>query len=280
MDQLLMQAQGLRAMALPSSVATVLVERFMPQEVDFLAQTKDLLYYSNLGSSVGTTIISAISQFVNGATYFNFASYVGQESAISLDPNAGAKQPHFSDSAESATKKLNSERAQAAAYLINTQNAIQVIKDQTARVNADTVLSNEQRMRILDKLQKYSDNLNSIESSLVLLLNFLSPLKIGTIQGLPGTFTVTGGQAQWQERLNIVEDQLVSGSVGDAIQGGLFPLQALVQSDQQAFADMGQSYQLELQMRLTSMQQEWTVVATSLQLLNQIYLNLSRSLMK
>lgn len=271
LEQLQIQAQGLRSMPLPSAAAMVLVERFMPKEVEFLSQTKDLLYYSNLGSSVGNALIEAISYYVNGATYFNFASYVGQESAI---------DPAFSGSVESARQKLNLERSQAAAYLENTKKAIQVIAEQTQRVQADTIITNEQRTRILDKLQKYLDNLRAVGASLVLLLNCLSRLiVVDNNQASPGTFKVTGGDAQWQEQLETLEDTLISGAVGSAVHGGMFPLQAMIQADQQAFADMGQNYQLELQMHLTSMQQEWTVVATSLQLLNQIYLNLSRSLM-
>lgn len=271
LDQLQVQAQGLRSMPLPSATAMVLVERFMPKEVDFLSQTKDLLYYSNLGSSVGNALIEAISYYVNGATYFNFASYVGQESAI---------DPAFSGSAESAQKKLNAEKSQAAAYLENTKKALQVIADQEQRVRSDPVITNEQRTRILDKLQKYRDNLRAIGASLVVLMNLLSKLSvIDNNTTSPGTFTVSGGDPQWQEQLEILEETLISGMIGSAVHGGMFPLQAMVQADQQAFADMGQNYQLELQMHLTSMQQEWTVVATSLQLLNQIYLNLSRSLM-
>lgn len=261
-------------MALPSAVASVLIDRYMPKEVGFLNGIYDQLYYSNLGSSVGNAMIDAISEYVNAATYFNFASYVGQQPAV------GEKgKDVFPGTADSARNKLETERQKAAAYLKSTQDAETVLEEQLKRVTEDPKISNEQRTRIIDSLNNYRDNLNAISGSLVLLQNYLAPLSVSD-GDVAGTFKVTGGEEQWQARLEILEDALVSGvNSGNAISGGMFPLQATIQSDQQSYADMGQNYQLELQMHLTSMQQEWTVVATSLQVLNQMYLSLARSLM-
>ncbi|AZU10186.1 effector from type III secretion system family protein [Chlamydia psittaci] len=272
-DQLYAQSNELQAMALPSAVASVLIDRYMPKEVGFLNGIYDQLYYSNLGSSVGNAMIDAISEYVNAATYFNFASYVGQQPAV------GEKgKDVFPGTADSARNKLETERQKAAAYLKSTQDAETVLEGQLKRVTEDPKISNEQRTRIIDSLNNYRDNLNTISGSLVLLQNYLAPLSVSD-GDVAGTFKVTGGEEQWQARLEILEDALVSGLSGNAISGGMFPLQATIQSDQQSYADMGQNYQLELQMHLTSMQQEWTVVATSLQVLNQMYLSLARSLM-
>ncbi|AFS20126.1 MULTISPECIES: CT620/CT621 family type III secretion system effector [Chlamydia] len=272
-DQLYAQSNELQAMALPSAVASVLIDRYMPKEVGFLNGIYDQLYYSNLGSSVGNAMIDAISEYVNAATYFNFASYVGQQPAV------GEKgKDVFPGTADSARNKLETERKKAAAYLKSTQDAEIVLDEQVKRVTEDSKISNEQRTRIIDSLNNYRDNLNAISGSLVLLQNYLAPLSVSE-GSVAGTFRVTGGEEQWQARLEILEDALVSGLSGNAISGGMFPLQATIQSDQQSYADMGQNYQLELQMHLTSMQQEWTVVATSLQVLNQMYLSLARSLM-
>lgn len=276
-QQLVAQASEVRAMPLPSAVASVLIDRYMPKEVDFLNSIYGELYYSNLGSSVGNAMIEAIAQYVNGATYFNFASYVGQQPAVGAGSGSGGDNT-FPGSQESAQAKLDRERNQAALYLAATQKALTTLKEQKERVLEDNTITNEQRTTILDSLALYQDNLNTISGSLVLLQVYLSPLSVSA-GDVAGTFKVTGGQEQWQSRLEILEDALVSGLVGNSINGGMFPLQATIQADQQGFADLGQNFQLELQMHLTSMQQEWTVVATSLQILNQMYLSLARSLM-
>ncbi|SPN73844.1 Protein of unknown function, DUF582 [Chlamydia serpentis] len=270
--QLLAQASELRALPLPSAVASVLIDRYMPKEVDYLNEIYTKLYYSNLGSSVGNNVLNSTSQYVNGATYFNFASYVGQQPAV----GAGGSDA-FPGSQQSAQAKLDLERKQAALYLQETRQALTVLAEERDRVLKDDKLTNEQRSTILDNLRDYEDNINAISGSLVLLQNYLLPLSISA-GSVAGTFIVNGGQTQWQSRLQILEEALVSGLVGNTISGGMFPLQSTIQSDQQSFADMGQNFQLDLQMHLTSMQQEWTVVATSLQLLNQMYLSLARSL--
>ncbi|WP_080121599.1 CT620/CT621 family type III secretion system effector [Chlamydia suis] len=280
--QLLAQSYEIRSLPLPSAVAAVLIDRYMPKEIDYLTQMKADLYYSNLGSSVGNAMIDAISQFVNGATYFNFASFAGQQ------PMTAMATDTFPGSMETAQAKLALEKQQSKLYLEYANKALEEVKTQLARVQNDTVITNEQRLRITDALQGYADNLNAISGSLVLLQIYLNPLSVGVRDGNQnagdngkdpeGTFHVFGGQDQWQARLETLEDALVSGLPSNIISGGLFPVQASVQADQQAFADMGQSYQLEMQMHMTAMQQEWTVVATSLQILNQIYLGLTRKL--
>lgn len=279
--QLLAQSYEIRSLPLPSAVAAVLIDRYMPKEIDYLTQMKADLYYSNLGSSVGNAMIDAISQFVNGATYFNFASFAGQQ------PMTAMAQDTFPGSMETAKAKLALEKQQSKLYLEYANKALEEVKTQLDRVQKDTVITNEQRLRITDALQGYADNLNAISGSLVLLQIYLNPLSVGVRDGTQpgdngkdpaGTFHVFGGQDQWQARLETLEDALVSGLPSNIISGGLFPVQASVQADQQAFADMGQSYQLEMQMHMTAMQQEWTVVATSLQILNQIYLGLTRKL--
>lgn len=280
--QLLAQSYEIRSLPLPSAVAAVLIDRYMPKEIDYLTQMKADLYYSNLGSSVGNAMIDAISQFVNGATYFNFASFAGQQ------PMTAMATDTFPGSMETAQAKLALEKQQSKLYLEYANKALEEVKTQLARVQKDTVITNEQRLRITDALQGYADNLNAISGSLVLLQIYLNPLRVGVRDGNQGggdtgkdpegTFHVFGGQDQWQARLETLEDALVSGLPSNIISGGLFPVQASVQADQQAFADMGQSYQLEMQMHMTAMQQEWTVVATSLQILNQIYLGLTRKL--
>lgn len=280
--QLLAQSYEIRSLPLPSAVSAVLIDRYMPKEIDYLTQMKADLYYSNLGSSVGNAMIDAISQFVNGATYFNFASFAGQQ------PMTAMATDTFPGSMETAQAKLALEKQQSKLYLEYANKALEEVKTQLARVQNDTVITNEQRLRITDALQGYADNLNAISGSLVLLQIYLNPLRVGVRDGTQGggdtgkdpegTFHVFGGQDQWQARLETLEDALVSGLPSNIISGGLFPVQASVQADQQAFADMGQSYQLEMQMHMTAMQQEWTVVATSLQILNQIYLGLTRKL--
>ena len=272
------QTKGVEASPLPSAVASVLIDHYMPKEVGFLEAVSAKLYYGNKGSSIGNTILEAISAYVNSATHFGFANYIGQP------PAAGKTGPNiFAGSVDGAKEKLEEEKKQVEEFLKITDEAKTVVAKQKDLVTADARLSEEQKTKLKDELSRYTDILNAISTALSSLKTHLAPLTVAAVNGVAGVFEVKNGKAgpnntNWRLFLQTLEDTVVSGEVGDAVNIGMFQLQALVHSNQQAYADMGQNFQLELQMHLTSMQQEWMVVATSLQLLNQIYLGLARNL--
>lgn len=269
-NQVVLQKLGLQVYSLPGAFVSILVDHYMPKEVSYLDSLYRLLHFSNLGSEIGNAMIEATSTYIHGASYFNFGSFVGQQ------PVVGARQAdEYPGSVESAKERLKLEKEQIQAYLKSTREAEKVITQQMDKVLKDTVISSQQRDELIGKLTSYSENVQVIANSLMLLQNFLQPLVVDN-GSLPGMFKITGGKKDWRSQLELLENNLVSGLAGQ-MTGGLFTFQAFLQSEQQSYADMGQNHQLELQMHLTSMQQEWTLVATSLQLLNQMYLSLARS---
>ncbi|WP_213358185.1 CT620/CT621 family type III secretion system effector [Chlamydiifrater phoenicopteri] len=266
----------LQALALPSAVATVLIDHYMPREVDFLNDAYSQLYFSNFASTVGNAILEVIASFVNSATYFNFASYIGQKPAVGTEG-----KDIYPGNFETAERKLREERLQATLFLQKTEAGLEEIEKQLAIVDADEKISLTQRTQLRDMLTSYAISLRGIANNLVTVSNFLSQITVSKAgeKELPGTFQVKGPDSQWQNNLENMEEAVVSGFSGQILPNGMFSLHALVQSDQQSFADMGQNHQLNLQMHLTGMQQEWTVISTSLQILNQVYLGLVRSLL-
>lgn len=274
------QTKSVEASPLPSAVASVLIDHYMPKEVRFLKAISDRLYYGNMGSTIGNTVLETISPYVNSATYFGFANYIGQP------PATGKTGPNiFAGSVDSAKEKLEEEKQQVDSFLEITANAKTVVNNQKTLVAADARLSAEQKKKISDELTQYTSILDAISNALSSLKTNLAPLSIEAVSGVDGVFEVRNGLngadgTNWRLVLQTLEDTVVSGEVGSPVNIGMFQMQALVHSNQQAYADMGQNFQLELQMHLTTMQQEWMVVATSLQLLNQIYLGLARSLIR
>ena len=57
--------------------------------------------------------------------------------------------------------------------------------------------------------------------------------------------------------------------------GGLGPMHTLVQTDQHDYLTQSQTQQLNLQNQMTNIQQEWTLVSTSMQVLNGILSHLA-----
>lgn len=265
----------MKELPLPSAVAFILLDRYMPQEVEYLETLTNTLYYNNIGSKIGNAVLDGIITFVNAASYFNFASYTGKQPVIGV--------PGFPGDLARAKQKLIAEKEKAISYIAECDAAQKIILDQMKLIDDDTVLDSFQKKTLYANLYKYQDALTSISAGLTSLALLLGQLSIQpavdsqniTVEGM---FRVSG-PSNWQPQLEDLETVVVSGIVGSPIVSGTFSSQAVIQSDQQGFADEGQNNQLDLQMHLTSMQQEWTVVATSLQILNQIYLGIARNIL-
>ncbi|MBI3900790.1 MAG: hypothetical protein HY324_01405, partial [Chlamydiia bacterium] len=86
----------------------------------------------------------------------------------------------------------------------------------------------------------------------------------------PPSFTVTPTSALSQ--LAQDENYVINGQPGQLYPGGMVNCQAEAQSFQQNCSDQSQTQQMSLQMVMTEVQQEWTVVSTAIQILNQCYM--------
>lgn len=277
LDTLLLQAYGfqMQEFPLPAAVAFVLLDHYMPKEVTYLETLTSTLYYNNLGSKIGTSVLEGIINFVNAASYFNFASYAGKQPVIGV---AG-----FPGDIDKAKQKVINEKEKAIAFLVECQTTQNIISQQITAVQDDKVLTNDQKNNLIRELNNHRDSLNEVAGCLASVWVLLSQLTIVATTdsqnaAIEGMYNVKG-PTNWQPLLENLETAIVTGIVGSPLVSGLFSTQAVVQSNQQSFADDGQNNQLDLQMHLTTMQQEWTVVATSLQILNQIYLSLARSIL-
>lgn len=265
------RGQSLLFLPLPSAIASVLLDHYMPEEVDYLQTLSDNLYYSNMGSKMGGAVLETISNYINSGSFFNFASMVG-------NPITTNGKTSFSGNATSAENRLKLEIQQTKSYITTTKQALEVIEQQITAIQSDTKLSPSEKNQLISVLNKNKNSFNNILSNLVAAQSLLNQLQVvpdGSGENT-GSFQITG-PSNWQSDLQNLETSLVTGSNGN---GGMFSTITNLQATQQSFADDGQNKQLELQLHLTTMQQEWTVIATSLQILNQIYLGLARNIIQ
>lgn len=265
------RGQSLLFLPLPSAIASVLLDHYMPDEVSYLKTLSDSLYYSNAGSKMGGAVLEVISSYVNSGSFFNFASMVGH-------PITSNGKTSFSGDATSMENRLKSELQQTKNYISTTKQALDSIAQQITNVQSDNKLLSNEKNQLISVLNKNNNSFNNILNNLIATQSLLSQLQVvpsGSGENT-GSFQVNGPD-NWQSDLQNLETSLVSGNNGN---GGMFSTITNLQATQQSFADDGQNKQLELQLHLTTMQQEWTVVATSLQILNQIYLGLARNIIQ
>lgn len=270
----LIQSRGqvLFLLPLPSAIASVLLDHYMPEEVDYLQTLSDGLYYSNVGSKMGSAILENISNYTNAGSYFNFASIIGPSSILG---SGDFLYTVYSIDFSLASNRLESEKKQTTNYITTTRKALDSIDQQIALIQADPKISSTNKTQLISVLNKNKNNLTNILNNLIATQNLLNQIVLSQWQ--TAGKTVIDGPNNWQSELQGLETSLVSGNNGE---GGMFSSIASLQASQQSYADDGQNQQLELQLHLTTMQQEWTVIATSLQILNQIYLGLARNILQ
>ncbi|CRH70850.1 Protein of uncharacterised function%2C DUF582 [Chlamydia trachomatis] len=83
------------------------------------------------------------------------------------------------------------------------------------------------------------------------------------------------GPTDWISTLASLEGYAVNGFDNASLSGGLGPMHTLVQTDQHDYLTQSQTQQLNLQNQMTNIQQEWTLVSTSMQVLNGILSHLA-----
>ncbi len=80
--------------------------------------------------------------------------------------------------------------------------------------------------------------------------------------------------------LSQAENFVINGDNKSDPKGGLLNINTMITTDQSHYSSEGQTQQMQLQMTMTEVQAEWTVVSTALQLLNQMYMTVAQGIYK
>ena len=80
----------------------------------------------------------------------------------------------------------------------------------------------------------------------------------------------------WIQQLTTFESAVIEGGRNGVMPGGEQQVLQSLESKQQDYTSFNQNQQLALQMESAAIQQEWTMVAAALALMNQIFAKLIR----
>jgi hypothetical protein len=262
---------------LPSQFAHVIIDHFMPQQEEFLQNLAMLLFLNNMGAQFGNSLLDKMLGFGDAANNYNFNHF--------LRP---AGDGNFSGSVADAIKQLQAEERQCAQDMKQNDEIAATITRQLAQIKQELDKQpppTPKQKAILTKMQasltSTLQSSNACYDQLHNLAHLLSTLKISAAPGISPDkeFTITDG-ASWQTDLGQDEGYVINGNPSQVPSGGLVKLQSQTQAFQQSYADQGQNLQMKLQMEMTGIQQEWTVVSTALQLLNQMYMSVAQAIYK
>ena len=209
----------------------------------------------------------------------------------------------FSGSVSQAQQHLSNEKAQVSKDINSANKAYDQAQDDINQINAKMQgppPPTASQLKILqaqkDSLIQLQGNLKASVGQLQKLQTALNNIMIGPApppQNDPSknfnVYGVGGGTPPpkppdgWQSAIGNGERLVINGDPTikpPAPQGGLVNIASSVTTFQQTYSDQGQNQQMILQMRMTEIQQEWTVVSTALQLLNQMYMTAAQGIYK
>lgn len=255
------QEQFLLTLSLQTAFAVVMLDGFLPDQEYYLRMLCNELYFTDQSSKYFNSLLQQSSSFYNANIYYSLTRYLNQMN-LSIIPNA----------TENATAALNQEISRCIDDLSRLSNMKASLTAIQSQVSADSKLSEKDKQSLLSQLTDYSKNFDAASENLVNLKTLLLSLTIfpNDTNSNSQAFTVQG-PSSWSQDLAHLESLVINGDQQVTYPGGLLNIQTQLESSQQTYSNENQDQQLVLQMELAAVQQQWTIVTTSLHIINQIY---------
>ncbi|ANH78532.1 CT620/CT621 family type III secretion system effector [Candidatus Chlamydia sanziniae] len=254
----------LKAESLGSSLIYMILNSQLPKQAEFLTPLIEEINFNNIAANALNDLLKITNEFAVTSVYYNFSSYLVQ-SKEGEDLFAGDYYEALLGLArEREYIARDTERCKRAAELINT--LLEKIKHLPGVTTA-------QKQAMLNATSFYQYSLTITFNQLTVLDSLFVKLKMTPLtkdkKYDKQKFKITAF-TDWIPSLAALEGFISNGFPNITPTGGLGPLFTQVQSDQQNYTTQSQTQQLTLQNQMTNIQQEWTLVSTSMQVLNQI----------
>lgn len=257
-------------LSLGKAFTDIVLNFYLPNQQKMLQPYVDIINYNNIGATTINHLLAMTSSFNNSAIYYNFSSFLVQS-----DQAANI----FSGSYSQIMLVYNQEQQQLSTDLAKLAHLTTEVNNSIADINKNTSLNETQKKDITDKLNNYLQMFSTSSNQLLSLQNLLDQITITKVTNNANYVDITG-PTDWQKHLSNLENDVVNGSSSTTPTGGLVPIFTQTESDQQSYTNQSQTQQLNLQTQMTTIQQEWTIIATSLQVLNQTLALLANSIYK
>lgn len=259
--------------SLPDRFKRAILDYYMPRQEAFLMQMAALLYFDNMGSEIGNTLLGKMSDFGGAQFNYNFSGMMGSKTTAGYTGNYTAAKNALSKEKNQVSTDINN--ANDGINSINKQ--IQDVQDKT-QPPPDRPFTPEQGKELLDKLNGYKANLQVALNQLNALKTILAPMQV--VPGGDAQHFNINGLPNPVSALSSAENVVINGDNSSNPKGGLLNINTMITTDQSHYSSEGQNQQMKLQMTMTQVQQEWTVVSTALQLLNQMYMTVAQGVYK
>ncbi|MCB1181107.1 MAG: hypothetical protein KDK55_03685 [Chlamydiia bacterium] len=281
--------------SLPNQFANDILNNFMPEQEKFLRILAESLEIANFGAGIFNEVLSGITGFSDANVNYTLSQWLTNHFKDNsyYDENPDVVNQQITNQKNQAiTDEGNAEKQEA--YVENQLKKIDQQMAQLKKEYDDGEISksdynklNGKYSQMKTQLTNLSANLKQAITYLQNLINLLDQLHVqdvyiyvnGKKVIVPNESTIVG-PPNWQSTLSTDEGQVINGYTGTpppaTSTGGLIHISGIVNGDQGVWGTQSQTAQTNLQMTMTVIQQEWSIVSTAEQLLNQMYLGVAR----
>lgn len=258
--------------SLPNRFQHAILGKYMPGQEKYLMELAELLMFDNMGADIGNALLNITTDFSAAATNYNLND--------KLHSN-GIKGYPFTGSPGAIKAAIKKEEEQAYNDYRACEKAIAKIDSELAKIKNDPNLTASQKKQLEGKLNHIKHNLEKAKKQVHSLLETLKSLKVHASPSKKH-FQITSDKdpKNWQKDLATEENDVINGNLKSDPPGGLIRIGQEITTFQQYYSNQSTKQQMVLQMRMTEIQQEWTVVSQALQNLNQMYMVYAQAIYK
>ncbi|WP_201456392.1 CT620/CT621 family type III secretion system effector [Chlamydia sp. 17-3921] len=251
-------------MPFQSAFAYILLDKYIPSQESALYALGRELNLAGYAQNTFSPLLEVIKNFNSAPINYNLGSYISQTDGTS----------NFKYGYELVMSRYEEERAQLRNDIKSVESAKDLLTKIIKGVKTNSSLTDAQQTQLVNITNSYVTSLNTIENQLKSLMSNLNSLIFsrGADEYSP-SFRVMGADfsiSDLQETERIVVDGVINISTAET-SGGLLNFFNTVLADVQNYGDLAQTQQLMLDLQMKAMQQQWSLISSSLRLMDGIY---------
>ncbi|MEB2681439.1 CT620/CT621 family type III secretion system effector [Chlamydia suis] len=258
--------------SLGSAFIHLILNTQIPKQENFLNPLIQEVNFNNVAANAVNDLLSITNNFSTSSVYYNLSSYL-------VESREG--QNYFCGDFFEFLSALAKEREYIARDINSCYRAQEFGKTLLAKVEAlaaGNKVTAAQANSMRTQTNLYLAFIQIIVEQLAVLDSLLRSFYYNPLQK-DGKYDENKyeikGPTDWISTLASLEGYAANGFDNASPSGGLGPMHTLVQTNQHDYLTQSQTQQLNLQNQMTNIQQEWTLVSTSMQVLNGILSHLA-----
>ncbi|WP_080129693.1 CT620/CT621 family type III secretion system effector [Chlamydia suis] len=258
--------------SLGSAFIHLILNTQIPKQENFLNPLIQEVNFNNVAANAVNDLLSITNNFSTSSVYYNLSSYL-------VESKEGQK--YFCGDFFEFLSSLAKEREYIARDINSCYRAQEFGKTLLAKVEAlaaGNKVTAAQANSMRTQTNLYLAFIQIIVEQLAVLDSLLRSFYYNPLQKDgkydENKYEITG-PTDWISTLASLEGYAANGFDNASPSGGLGPMHTLVQTNQHDYLTQSQTQQLNLQNQMTNIQQEWTLVSTSMQVLNGILSHLA-----